>query len=149
MKSKSVLCAILALAVAAPLSRVFAEEEDKKDPGNRPKPGGPGAQERRGPGGPGGPGGRGGFSIEAIDKDKSGDISEEEFIAFHVERAKRGFGFMDKNKDGKLTKEELPRPGQQRPGGPPQRRGSEGPGDKDKGDGEKPKRPPVDDSDAS
>lgn len=48
--------------------------------------------------------------IEALDTDKSGDVSLEEFQAKHAEQ----FKTMDANNDGKLTKDEIGKAHEQR-----------------------------------
>lgn len=90
-----------------------------------------------------------------VDADQSGDISESEWVGFQVkrteQRAKDGFGFLDANKDGKLTEAEMPKPrmeGDRGPGGRPEGgprppREGDRPGPKPEGDGQVPKRPPV------
>lgn len=84
-------------------------------------------------------GGRQGQPFEAIDTDKSGDISEEEFIAAQTKRIKEMFTRIDENGDGKVTKEEMGRMmmrGGQRQEGRPQGRPEGRP--ERKPDGEKP-----------
>jgi hypothetical protein len=85
-----------------------------------------------------------------IDADQSGDISPEEWVGFQVkkaeERAKEGFAFLDANKDGKLVEAEMPKPRMDGPrpeGGPRGPREGDRKGKKPEGEGEKPKRPPV------
>ena len=100
-----------------------------------------------------------------IDTDQSGDVSQEEWVSFHVKRAEQrsreAFGFLDGNKDGKLVEAELPKPrmggeGPPREGGrpaprpegdgkAPKRPSAEGdrPGPRPEGDGQVPKRPPL------
>ncbi len=111
----------------------------------------------RPPGGPGdhGPGPRREVppKFSDIDADQSGDISQEEWVSFHVkraeQRAKEGFKFLDGNKDDKLVEAEMPKPRPDgdrppgRPDGPRPPREGDRPGPRPEGDGQAPKRPPV------
>ncbi len=119
---------------------VFAQRPgDERDGRGRPERGRDGGREGRGGpgGGRGGPGGgRGGFGgfmrmlpiMAALDADEDGEISAKE-----IENAVVALKKLDKNKDGKLTEDEL-RPnfsgrGFGGPGGPPGGgRGFGGPG---------------------
>lgn len=165
MKRPTILHAILAAALALPLTLAFAADGDgdgaKPD---KPRGDAPAGDRRPGDRGPGGPGDRGPGrpeppKFEDLDADGNGSVTEAEFIAFQVkqaeERAKMMFGRMDQNKDGNLSKEEMPKPrgaGDRGPGGPrgdgdgkPRgaRDGDKPQGSRD-GDGDTaPKRPPV------
>lgn len=79
------------------------------------------------PGGPGGPGGFGGGRpvfplMQALDADSDGVISQKE-----IENSVAALTALDKNKDGKLTDDEL-RPNFGGPGGGPPREGAGGRG---------------------
>ncbi|MFT5466628.1 MAG: translation initiation factor IF-2 [Verrucomicrobiales bacterium] len=156
---KRILQAIVTGLVAIPLCLAFAQDEGGAEKGKgkgkgRPEGGPPGG----GKGGP--PGGRpmGPPAFEDVDADSSGGVSEEELVAAMQKRAaegaKRLFGFLDKDKDGELTGEELGamanRGGKGGPPGGEKGKGGKGKGGKGGppeggGGGEKPKRPPVDD----
>ncbi|MBU6301138.1 MAG: hypothetical protein KGS60_06270 [Verrucomicrobia bacterium] len=103
--------------------------------GDRP-PGGPGM--------PDGPRREMPPKFSDIDADQSGDVSQEEWVAFHVKRAEQrsreAFGFMDANKDGKLVEAELPKPRMDGEG-PPREGGRPGP--RPEGDARGPRRPPA------
>lgn len=102
--------------------------------GPPPREGGPGGEGQRGPGGPSGPGGPGGPGgmrqppaiIAALDANHDGVIDADE-----IANASAALKKLDKNGDGKLTREEYlgPRPGGQGgPGGPGRPDGQRGPG---------------------
>lgn len=85
--------------------------------------------------------------MDALDKDRNGEISEEE-----INNATAALKSLDKNSDGKLTDDEIrpPRPeggpgrdGERRPDGPPRGEG-EPRGDRPPGDGPPGDRPPRD-----
>ena len=46
-------------------------------------------------------------SLEAMDTDRSGTISEDEFIADRTNKARRAFERADSNDDGSLSQEEI------------------------------------------
>jgi len=130
---KPILFSILA---ALMLPAAYTQAQGDQPPGERP------------PGGPGGPGGRRPEppKLEDMDTDKSGDVSQEEFVAFQVKRAEEGakrmFEFADADKDGKLTKEEMgkmrpPREGG-RPEGGPRPEGGRRPGGEGEGGAKRP-----------
>lgn len=132
---KPILFSILA---ALTLTAGYVQAQGDQPPGERP------------PGGPGGPGGQGRRpeppKLEDMDTDKSGDVSQAEFVAFQVKRAEEGakrmFEMADADKDGKLTKEEMgkmrgPREGGPRgEGGERRRPGAEGEGGARRPEGE-------------
>jgi len=135
----------------------WAQDQEKPPIDGKGKPPIP---QRDGPRPPGGPGDQGPHremppKFSDVDADQSGDISESEWVGFQVkrteQRAKDGFGFLDANKDGKLTEAEMPKPrmeGDRGPGGRPEGgprppREGDRPGPKPEGDGQVPKRPPV------
>jgi len=123
--SKTILLAALALGVSATLA--LAQNEPQGPGGNRPP-------REPGQGGPGGQGGQrmmGGPLMAALDANKDGTIDEKE-----IANASAALKTLDKNGDGKLTREEFapPRPqgqgGQGGPGGqgrPPREGGQGGP----------------------
>lgn len=162
MKS-NILKAIVTGLVAIPLCFAFAQDEGGEEKGKgkgRPEAG------KGGPQGKGGPGGgrpqMGPPTFEEVDADKSGGVTEEELIAAMQKRAgeaaKRMFGFMDKDENGQLSKEEMTVRqrggfgGKGGKGGPPggeKGKGGKGGPPQGGGGGEKPKRPPVEDDDAA
>ena len=95
MKSITSILAILALAAT-----VNAAEGDAKKPEAGKKKGPPNPEQM----------------MKTLDKDGSGSISKEEFLASpgakkDAAKAEERFGKMDKNKDGSLSKEEItPKP---------------------------------------
>jgi len=106
MKTKLFLTVALGLGLVA--SSVLAQDSDK--PGQPPPPpeGGPGGP--GGHGGPGGPGGRGPggppppppILLMVFDTDKDGTLSADE-----IKKASESLAKLDKDGDGKLSKEEL------------------------------------------
>lgn len=131
-----ILTSIITAAFVLPLSFSFAQDDGGKGKGKGAGKGrpaqGPGFQPPK---------------FADIDTDKSGDISKEEWVAFQVkaarERAERSFKYLA-GEDEKITEEEMKRM-QQRRGGP--ERGGKGKGKGrpggEQGEGDKPKRPPV------
>lgn len=144
MKRKTLIT--IAVATTASLSLSLADEDQKK-PEAPPRPAGEDGRpprEGRPPGGPQTP------SLQDADTDKDGSISKQEWTDFMVkmakERAERSFGFLDRDNNGTISKEELEAVRNRRPGGgrPGEGRGPKGDGKgKGKGDGEGPKRPPL------
>lgn len=124
-------------------------QDDEKKPGPPPRPEEDGQRPRGGRPGGGGPGGPPAPDLKEADADKDGSISKQEWTDFMVkmakERAERSFEFLDKDKSGDISKEELAAMRGRGPGGPGgQGRGPGGPG------GERPNGPrPQADSDAA
>ena len=114
--------ALLALAFLVDLAA--AEPPDPNDGQPRDRQGGPGGPRRGHPGdrGPGHPFGPPPPLVIALDADKDGVISAKE-----IENAAAALKTLDKNNDGKLTREEL-RPQFDGRGGPRGRRSFRGPG---------------------
>ena len=54
--------------------------------------------------------GRRGRFIEAMDADKDGQVTLEEFKTFHINRLDEQFKRMDRNEDGVITAEDRPSP---------------------------------------
>jgi len=161
MKKRPIVAALISTLAVLPLCLVQAQEDGATKPEGTPggpsgsaetkKPGGPQAGDRRGPGGPGGERGDRGPSrpkpptFEELDIDGSGDVTQDEFVAYQVkqaeERAKQMFGRVDRNNDGKLTKEEMPKPREGGPRGPGMRDGEGGPRGPRDGEGGGPRGP--------
>jgi Ca2+-binding EF-hand superfamily protein len=101
-------------------------------------PGGPGGF--GGPGGPGGFGGPGGAMaagrmLEQNDKDKDGKLTGDEI----PERMRENLARVDTNSDGSVDKAELEKMMSRMAGGP----GGRGPRDGQPAEGDRPKRPPT------
>ena len=59
-------------------------------------------------------------TLENMDKDKDGNVSEKEFIAFHTQRLTKFFEALDSDDDAKLSKQELAKIQRRTSAAPPQ-----------------------------
>jgi Ca2+-binding EF-hand superfamily protein len=122
MKKLTTLAAILALAAGGTLLQAQDQEQPERERQRERQRDGQRDGERRGPRdgerGPGSPGGPGGFRnplMAIFDTDNDNTLSKEE-----IDKAADALRRLDRNEDGHVTAEELPRPafGGFGPGGP-------------------------------